>query len=176
MPSKNPKNQKPETGLPYYRPCVGVVLFNPAGLVWVGKRISDPGNSLAYAWQMPQGGIDAGEDPKRAVFRELLEETGTDKAEIVQESADWLSYDLPEQYTKSNRKGLFRGQKQKWFAMRFMGTDSEFDLNLHEKPEFSEWRWARFEKVPELIVPFKRDVYKSVVAEFKDLPERIANE
>ncbi len=176
MPSSSSNNRKRGGEPPYYRPCVGAVLFNPQGLVWVGKRISEPGNTLDYAWQMPQGGIDVGEDPRLAVFRELLEETGTDRAEIVRESVDWLRYDLPEQYTKSTRKGQFRGQTQKWFALRYNGTDSEFNLNFHEKPEFSEWRWTRLEAVPELIVPFKRDVYKSVVAEFEDLPERIANE
>jgi len=165
---------------PYYRPCVGAVLFNHEGLVWIGKRVSDSNDSLDYAWQMPQGGIDVGEEPKVAVMRELEEETGTDNADIIRESAHWFSYDLPQHLLGNTRKGSFKasfkGQTQKWFALRFKGTDSQFNLSQHEKPEFSEWRWVRLKEVPELIVPFKSDVYKSVVAEFRDIPERIANE
>ncbi|NQW00324.1 MAG: RNA pyrophosphohydrolase [Rhodospirillales bacterium] len=163
------------SALSYYRPCVGAMLFNDQGLVWVGKRISE-GNDLDYAWQMPQGGIDAGEPPRKAVLRELLEETGTANARIVRESAQWFSYDLPENLLRNSPKSTFRGQIQKWFALRFNGEDYEFRLDTHDKPEFSTWAWVNLEEVPELIVPFKRDVYKNVVEEFKDLPERIINE
>lgn len=163
-------------GSDYYRPCVGAVLFNDQGLVWVGKRIGEPTGDFEYAWQMPQGGIDVGEDPKVAVKRELMEETGTDQSEILRESMKWYNYDVPGSGFRKNRYGNFRGQTQKWFALRFKGTDSDFKLDLHEKPEFSTWKWVALEEVPELIVPFKRDVYKKVVEEFYDLPERIANE
>jgi len=171
-----PNNPLPQQTPVYYRPCVGVVLFNGEGRVWVGKRISEPGNNLKFAWQMPQGGIDAGEDPAVAVLRELQEETGTNNATIIRESSRWFSYDLPANMRNASKKGVFRGQTQKWFALRFKGNDSEFKLDTHEKPEFSSWKWVGLEDVPELIVPFKRGVYKNVVEEFKDLPERIANE
>ena len=160
----------------YYRPCVGAVLFNDQGQVWLGKRIELPNEFLNYAWQMPQGGIDTGEDPADAVMRELMEETGADHAEIIMESAHWYDYDLSENLLRNTNKGHFKGQTQKWFALRFKGSDNNFDLNTHEKPEFSQWRWADLNEVPDLIVPFKRDVYKNVVNEFKDIPERIANE
>lgn len=160
----------------YYRPCVGAVLFNDQGLVWVGKRIAEPRSDLEYAWQMPQGGIDTGETPDIAVKRELLEETGANHSEILRESENWLHYDVPPHLFRKTGKGGFRGQTQKWFALRFLGNDSEFQLDIHEKPEFSAWKWVNLEEVPELIVPFKRDVYIKVVEEFRDLPERIANE
>lgn len=156
-----------------YRPCVGAVLFNPAGLVWVGKRIPKSGDNLVDAWQMPQGGIDEGENPEEAVVRELLEEIGTDDAEIIAETTDWLTYELPEHLLGVSWGGRYRGQKQKWFAMRFLGDDDAFDLNTHKKPEFSTWRWVSLEQLPEMIVPFKRDVYAQVVSEFRDLPERL---
>ena len=170
------KSDTPQKGSGFYRPCVGAVLFNPRGLVWVGKRISEPSSDFEYAWQMPQGGIDDGEDPRDAVIRELLEETGSDNSEILRESQSWLSYDLPHPLQRKSAKRKLRGQTQKWFALRFTGNDSEFNLNLHEKPEFSTWKWVALTEVPELIVPFKRDVYKKVVEEFKDLPERISSE
>ena len=168
------KSNSSETA--FYRPCVGAVLFNDQGRVWLGKRIEKQNKFLNYAWQMPQGGIDAGEDPADAVMRELMEETGADHAEIIMESAHWFDYDLSEKLLRNTNKGHFKGQTQKWFALRFKGSDNDFDLNTHEKPEFSEWRWADLNEVPDLIVPFKRDVYKNVVNEFKDIPERIANE
>lgn len=159
---------------PYYRPCVGAVLFNSEGLVWIGKRAAEPSDMLDYAWQMPQGGIDAGETPEVAVLRELKEETGSDNAEIIGECRSWLNYDLPDSLLRKRRNGLFRGQTQKWFALRFKGDDSEFDLDGHDRPEFSAWRWERLEAVPELIVPFKRGVYKQVVDEFEGISAQIA--
>jgi len=148
-----------------YRLGVGVVLLNADGLVFVAKRIDTPGD----AWQMPQGGIDADEDPREAVMRELDEEIGTNNAEIIAETEDWLTYDLPKDVRKKVWKGRYRGQKQKWYAMRYLGQDSDIDLNTHKHPEFSEWRWAEMQQLPDLIVPFKRDLYLDIVDAFIDL-------
>jgi putative (di)nucleoside polyphosphate hydrolase len=154
-----------------YRPCVGIVLLNDTGQVWIGRRcqhiIEDPEN-----WQMPQGGIDPDEDPAKAAIRELAEETGTDKAEIISEAAVWHHYDLPVDMLGVALKGQYRGQRQKWFAMRFTGADSDFNIHApaggHE-PEFDEWRWADADEVLGLIIPFKRSVYQSVLEEFGPL-------
>ncbi len=169
-------NDQPNSPQDFYRPCVGIALFNDEGLVWVGKRVSDPGIKMRFAWQMPQGGIDSGESPEVAAMRELEEETGTQNAIIIREATKWFSYDLPQSMRNTSKKGVFRGQTQKWFALRFTGKDSEFRLDTHDKPEFSSWKWVSLDEVPELIVPFKRNVYIDVVKEFKDLPERIADE
>jgi putative (di)nucleoside polyphosphate hydrolase len=142
-----------------YRPCVGIMLFNQDGKVFVGKRI----DQTVEGWQMPQGGIDKGEEPRQAVLRELQEEVGTDKAEILGEMDDWVTYDLPEHLVGVAFKGKYRGQKQKWFALRFTGADSDIDLTQHE-PEFSDYRWVDIDALPDLIVPFKRDSYRQVVA------------
>ena len=151
-----------------YRPCVGVLLFNPAGLVWIGRRIGLP----EHPWQMPQGGIDKGEAPEEAALRELREETGTDKALIVGETQGWLSYDLPGWARSPDGGkawgGKWRGQTQKWFACRFIGEDSDFNINDHD-PEFDSWRWAEMDEVPGLIVEFKRAVYAEAVAELKPM-------
>lgn len=143
-----------------YRLGVGIILMNAEGLVFVAERIDTPG-----AWQMPQGGIDAGEDPLPAAFRELEEETGTAKAELLVESRDWLAYDLPEDIRGKVWKGRYRGQKQKWFLFRFTGTDSDIDIAT-EHPEFSAWKWVPPRHLPALIVGFKQDLYRQVVAEF----------
>jgi len=163
---------KDVAGLPY-RPCVGAALFNPDGLVWVGKRISRPGDNGVNAWQMPQGGIDKGEAPEDALFRELKEETGIDAAEIIAETAGWLTYELPIHLRRISWRGKYRGQKQKWFGLRFLGKDRDFDLGAYGKPEFSSWRWVPLEELPDLIIPFKRDVYTQLVAEFGHLPEGV---
>ncbi|PWR21702.1 RNA pyrophosphohydrolase [Zavarzinia compransoris] len=147
-----------------YRPCVGIMLINPAGLVFVGQRL----DNLVEAWQMPQGGIDKGEEPAEAAFRELGEETGTTKAEIIAESADWLTYDLPAELVPQVWKGRYRGQRQKWYAMRFTGTDADINIETRH-PEFAAWRWAPHRDLPGLIVPFKRALYEAVVAEFAPL-------
>ena len=152
-----------------YRTGVGALLLNPDGQVWVGERIRKAGQQLEFPWQLPQGGLDEGEDPREAVFRELEEETGTANAEIIAETQDWLSYDLPLDIRDMVWKGRFRGQRQKWFALRFLGGDDDFDLNFHKKPEFSAWRWAAFEDLPQLIVPFKRGLYQDLLAEFRHL-------
>lgn len=147
-----------------YRPCVGIMLVNRDGLVFAGKRL----DQTVEGWQMPQGGIDDGEDVRRAAFRELKEETGTDKAEIVAERPDWLTYDLPAHLVGIAFKGKFRGQKQKWFLMRFTGADGDIDLHTHE-PEFSDWKWFALDEIAGLIVPFKRATYESVIEGFRDL-------
>jgi putative (di)nucleoside polyphosphate hydrolase len=164
-----------------YRPCVGIMLLNRNGLVFIGRRKSKrPQTDQAraqYEWQMPQGGIDAGEDPYHAALRELLEETNVTSASFLAESQDWLSYDLPIEFAKKSWKGRFQGQRQKWFALRFEGDDSE--INIHtpaggQKPEFDDWRWEEMQHLTDLIVPFKRPVYESVVASFKHLSEKPA--
>lgn len=154
-------------GLPY-RPCVGVMLVNSAGRVFVGKRID---NKEMDAWQMPQGGIDDGEDLHAAALRELQEETGISShlVTIIAETRDELLYDLPDFLMGKMWGGKFRGQRQKWLLMRFAGDDADIDLNAHEHAEFEAWRWVEPEQVPELIVPFKKRVYRQVVEEFRDL-------
>jgi len=145
-----------------YRDGVGMMLISDKGLVFVAKRI----DTVAEAWQMPQGGIDAGESPREAALRELKEEIGTDKAEIIAESRDWLTYDLPAELVPKLWGGRFRGQKQKWFALRFTGKDSDINIET-DHPEFCEWQWIAMEKLPGVIVTFKRNLYQSIVDEFK---------
>jgi putative (di)nucleoside polyphosphate hydrolase len=156
------KNLRPED-LPY-RPCVGVMLINRAGLVFVGKRI----DQTVEGWQMPQGGIDKGETPAEAALRELKEEIGTNKAVILREHPEWLAYDLPQHLLGVALHGRYRGQKQKWLAMRFTGGDGDIDIATSE-PEFAAWKWLAIESLPRLIVPFKRDTYAKVIADFRDL-------
>jgi putative (di)nucleoside polyphosphate hydrolase len=156
-----------------YRPCVGLVVFNRAGLAFIGRRIDGPEHvDLTHAWQMPQGGIDAGEEPWPAALRELREETNIRSVERIGEIAEWLSYDIPRDLIGQAWNGRYRGQTQKWFAVRFAGAESEIDIahpgGAHE-PEFSAWRWEKLENIPELVVPFKRPVYDRVVAEFAEL-------
>jgi putative (di)nucleoside polyphosphate hydrolase len=150
-----------------YRPNVGIMLVNPARLVFVARRIDTP----VDAWQMPQGGIDEGEEPRAAALRELEEEIGTAKAEIVAESRSWLRYDLPAELQGKLWKGRWKGQRQKWFLMRFTGRDEDIDLATAH-PEFDAWRWVEPNQVPEQIVPFKRDTYRAVLAEFAPVLER----
>lgn len=151
-----------------YRPNVGLVLFNSAGLVFTARRI----DTKETAWQFPQGGIDEGEDPRTAAMRELEEEIGTNKAEIIGESSAWYSYDLPPQVADTWQKGRWRGQKQKWFALQFLGTDADIDIHT-EHPEFAEWRWMKLSEVPAVIVPFKRALYQQVVGEFQPFADRL---
>lgn len=154
-------------GLPY-RPCVGIMLVNASGLVFVGKRID---NGEGDAWQMPQGGIDDGEDLYPAALRELHEETGVsaELVTIIAESRDEHFYDLPDELLGRLWGGKYRGQRQKWLLMRFAGDDSDVCIDAYEHPEFSEWRWVEPDLLPDLIVPFKKRVYRQVVEEFRDL-------
>lgn len=148
-----------------YRPCVGVMLLNAQGRVFVGRRLDNP----APAWQMPQGGIDPGEEPTEAALRELWEETGVtrDLVQIEAEAPDWLHYDLPADLIPRLWKGRYRGQKQRWYLMRFHGADNQIVIET-EHPEFSEWTWLDPRDLVEKIVPFKREVYAQVVAAFGD--------
>lgn len=152
-----------------YRPCVGVMLINREGLVFVGKRI----DQTVEGWQMPQGGIDGNETPEEAALRELEEEIGTNKAVILREHAEWLCYDLPQHLLGVALHGRYRGQKQKWIAMRFMGEDSDINIATAD-PEFAQWKWLAIEALPRLIVPFKRDTYSKVIADFRDLAGPVA--
>ena len=147
-----------------YRPCVGLMLLNRQGQVFVGKRI----DQTVEGWQMPQGGIDAGEEPRIAALRELQEETGTNNAKIIAEMENWVTYDLPPHLVGIAFHGKYRGQRQKWFALRFLGQDNEIDLHSHE-PEFAEWKWVDMDQLAGLIVPFKRDTYAAVIAAFRGL-------
>ena len=156
----------PQSELPFYRPGVGIMLLNGKGLIFVGRRIDMPAGLAA--WQMPQGGIDPGETPRQAALRELKEEVGTDKAEILAESAVWHHYDLPPEIAGRMWRGRYRGQRQKWFAMRFTGSDADIDPAT-EHPEFDAWEWVSPDRLPELIVPFKRQIYLDVLAEFREL-------
>ena len=146
-----------------YRRGVGIMLVNDAGLVFVGRRTDMPD-----AWQMPQGGIDPGEQPRDAALRELEEETGTNKAEIVAESPGWLSYDLPPEIAARVWDGRYRGQRQMWFVLRFTGADADIRLDT-EHPEFSAWKWVAPGELARLAVPFKRALYRAVLAEFREV-------
>tara|TARA_A100001037_G_scaffold251236_2_gene234626 strand:- start:2507 stop:3016 length:510 start_codon:yes stop_codon:yes gene_type:complete len=152
-----------------YRPCAGVVLVNDADQVWVGERNDYPG-----AWQMPQGGIDAGEDPRKAALRELHEETGVSNVSFLAESQDWLKYELPDDLRSRAWKGRWRGQVQKWFMFRHLGPDDEIDILGVEEPEFDRWQWVEFAEVTELIVDFKRPVYELLVETFRPVLEEAA--
>lgn len=150
-----------------YRPCVGAMLVNSEGRVFVGKRLDNPKGDR---WQMPQGGVDPGEDLAAAMLRELNEETGArpEQVEIVGALEGELYYDLPEDLKGKLWGGKYLGQRQTWFLARFTGTDDDIDLNAHEHPEFSEWKWVEPEALPDLIVPFKRDIYRAIVEAFRD--------
>jgi putative (di)nucleoside polyphosphate hydrolase len=155
-----------------YRPCVGLALFNPAGLVFVGRRANRSlreHTAPGHEWQMPQGGIDAGEQPIEAAYRELREETNVSSVSLLAEAPEWLSYDLPYEIGKEAWRGRYRGQSQKWFAFRFDGDESEIDIlnpGGGHKPEFDAWRWVPLAETTELIIPFKREVYREVVRLF----------
>ena len=150
-----------------YRPNVGAVLFNAAGHVLVARRADLPNaEAPAGGWQLPQGGIDEGENPREAVLRELAEEIGTDRAEVIGEHGDWLTYDLPGELIGVALHGKYRGQRQRWFALRFLGADRDIRLDLDPHPEFDAWRWAPLADLPALAVPFKRPIYEVLTVSF----------
>ena len=157
-----------------YRPCAGLCVVNRDGLVFIGRRSSGPEHiDDTHVWQMPQGGIDEGEDPYKAALRELYEETSIRSVETLGEIADWLTYDIPRDIVGAAWHGKYRGQKQKWYALRFTGADSEINIltpggDDHEA-EFIDWRWEKMAKLPELVVPFKRPTYERIVREFSRL-------
>jgi len=150
-----------------YRDNVGAALFNAAGLVLVARRADLPNAEGAPGgWQLPQGGMDKGEDPRVAIFRELEEEIGTARAEILAEHPEWLTYDLPPDLIGKALKGKYRGQRQRWFALRFTGSDEDIRLDLDPHPEFDAWRWAKLSDLPALAVPFKREIYEVLARDF----------
>ena len=148
-----------------YRKCVGMMIFNNNKEILVGRRLDHPSGY----WQMPQGGIDDNENPKEAVWREMMEEIGTNKAELIKISNQWINYDIPSETLKTLPWGhKYIGQTQKWFAFDFLGED--YDINVGtDNPEFSEWKWTRMNSIVDSIVPFKRDVYSKILEEFKDI-------
>jgi len=156
-----------------YRPCVGVVLLNRQGLAFIGRRADATAEHGAgdTAWQMPQGGIDPGEEPLAAATRELFEETNVRSATLLAEAPEWFAYDLPQAVAGQSWKGRYRGQTQKWFAFRFDGEDGEIDVAQpgggQHKAEFDRWRWEKLDALPGLIIPFKRGVYEQVAATFR---------
>jgi putative (di)nucleoside polyphosphate hydrolase len=152
-----------------YRRGVGALLFNDHGLVFVARRLD-----TLDAWQLPQGGIHKGETSRQAVLRELVEEIGTDRAEVLARSKRWLRYDLPQELASKVWNGKYRGQEQRWFALRFTGSDADIDLAAHGKPEFDAWRWNAFEDLPSLAVGFKRALYQDLVEEFRSVLSSLA--
>ena len=159
-----------------YRPNVGIALFNAAGRVLIGHRFRDDGPEIVLPgldWQMPQGGIDEGEDPRQAVMRELWEETGAVSAAYLAET-DWMTYEFPPHDDPSHRLAKFRGQRQKWFALRFTGRDAEIDPltpRNGQPAEFDQWRWERLDRVADLVIPFRRDIYRAVATQFAEFAD-----
>ena len=156
-----------------YRPNVGITLFRGDGRVLIARRIRDDGPEIILpgcAWQMPQGGIDPDEDAEAAAKRELWEETGVTSVAVLGQVDEWLTYDFPPYEGPPHKLAVFRGQRQRWFAMRFLGDDAEIDLNAGcatEEPEFDAWRWERLAAIPDLVVPFKRAIYRRVAEAFR---------
>lgn len=146
-----------------YRPCVGICLVNDEGMIFAGKRI----DNRAEAWQMPQGGIDEGEDAVTACFREMAEEIGTDKAELIAQHPEWLDYDIPESLANKLWNGAYKGQTQKWMLLRYKGVDADINIAT-EIPEFESWQWMAPDDLISLAVPFKQNVYRVLIESFKD--------
>lgn len=156
-------NNNPTAKLPY-RPCVGMMIINQEDKIFVGRRI----DAKYRNWQMPQGGIDFGETPSQAAMREMAEEIGTNAGYIIAESKNWYSYNVPKFLIPKLWDGQFRGQKQKWFLIRFTGNDSDININLAH-PEFNAWQWVDIDQLQKIIIPFKAKLYKAVVNEFKPI-------
>jgi putative (di)nucleoside polyphosphate hydrolase len=155
-----------------YRPCVGIMLLNTQGLVFIGWREKKRQKVSGHEWQMPQGGIDEGEQPYQAARRELYEETNVSSTRLLAEAPDWYCYDVPQDFAKSSWKGRYLGQRQKWFALGFEGDDSEIDVSAPAggaHAEFDAWRWERMDRLPDLVIPFKRPVYERVIETFRHL-------
>ena len=171
------KKKQPQAADLPYRPCVGIMVLNERGLVWCGRRIAEEDSEFAGTdkrWQMPQGGIDEGEDPLSAAKRELYEETGMQSVVLMEEAERWITYDLPAHLIGLALKGNYRGQIQKWFAFRFIGDEGEIQINPPpggHSAEFDGWAWKQMAELPEMIVPFKRQVYEEVVGSFRHLAE-----
>lgn len=157
-----PRNRHQSNYDEAYRPGVGMVIFNRSGLVLVAERIHNPDS-----WQMPQGGIDTGEAPETAVFREMEEEIGTRNAEIIGVMSEWIFYDFPPHTAQKLWGGKYLGQRQKWIALRFLGEDHEIRLDTHSEPEFSRWKWISIHELLDYAVQFKRGVYEKVIKEFE---------
>src|SRR6218665_3213373 len=172
---------KPDREKMPYRDCVGIAVFNADGQVFIGRRApeDDPEASAEHGnpWQMPQGGMDKGEAPHDTAIRELFEETSIRSVKLLAEAPGWIYYDLPDDELGIALKGKYRGQRQRWFAFRFTGTEAEIDVKApgggQYPAEFDAWRWEALENLPDLIVPFKRDAYLKVVEAFADLPARV---
>ena len=165
------ESQTTTQDLSLYRPNVGVVLFNKAGQVWLGRRAKADG---PYNWQFPQGGVDEGEELYDAARRELYEETGVRHASLLGRTEDWVAYDFPAGWTGAKAMKGWRGQKQVWFALKFEGEDREVNLNAHGEPEFDAWRWADIEETIDLVVPFKRNAYALVIDAFRRFANPLA--
>lgn len=163
-------NPEINTTLLPYRLGVGMMILNERNQIFVGKRI----DAKMEAWQMPQGGIDIGETPSRAALREMEEETGSSKGAIIAESKNWYSYDLPKFLIPKLWSGSYRGQKQRWFLIRFTGSDSDINIKTAH-PEFEDWRWVDLEEMLDIIIPFKRKLYEAVIAEFKSLIQKTSS-
>lgn len=163
-----------------YRDCVGCVLFNREGAVFVGQRVPGKSGRLEHSWQFPQGGIDPDEEPVEAALRELYEETSVHSVSVLSATPDWIFYDLPDELLGTALKGRYRGQRQKWFAFLFEGDESEINVtnpaNGTHPAEFSAWKWEKLEHVTNLIVPFKRNAYQQVVTAFSDVPQKLRKE
>lgn len=183
MPAPTARPSPPDRNSLPYRDCVGVAVFNAQGNVFIGRRKPDEGtedtSEVAAPWQMPQGGIDPGEDPLRAALRELHEETNMTSVSLLAEAPEWIYYDLPDEALGIALKGRYRGQRQRWFAFAFTGPDSEIDVLAPGEgkfpAEFDAWRWEKLSRTPSLIVSFKKDAYEKIVEAFADIPERFTH-
>lgn len=173
-------NKIPDRKAMPYRDCVGIVVFNRKGEVFIGERAPDAKGTYALSWQFPQGGMDKGEEPIDAALRELYEETSIRSVSILTAAGDWIFYDLPDELLGVALKGKYRGQRQKWFAVLFEGDEAEINVTNPAEgahpAEFASWKWAPLEEVPALIVPFKRDAYEEVVKAFRDVPKELSRQ